>query len=274
MGASKGPIRPPHYLFPMFPYRDDNPTLATPAVTYLLIGLNVAAWVLVQGMGAEPYLAKSVCELGLIPGEFLGRLPVGYSVPISETMVCVMDAKDEWYAPLTSMFLHGGWLHLIGNMWFLWLFGNNVEDSQGHLRYLVFYILCGLAAVAAQVVVNPSSPIPMVGASGAISGVMGAYILLYPKVRIHMLIFLGFFITTVVVPAYVMLGYWFLIQILGGLPTIGNEEGGVAFWAHVGGFVAGAILIHLFKDPRLVAEHRAGARTIDHGLGYRERLRP
>ena len=100
---------------------------------------------------------------------------------------------------------------------------------------------------------------------------MGAYIVLYPKVRIHMLIFLGFFITTVVVPAYVMLGYWFLLQILGGLPTLGSEEGGVAFWAHAGGFVAGAILIQLFKDPRLVAEHRAGARTIEHGLGYRER---
>jgi membrane associated rhomboid family serine protease len=255
----------------MFPYRDDNPTLGTPAVTWLLIGLNVAAWVLVQGMGAEPYLSSSVCELGLIPGEFLGRLPVGHAVPMSETMACVMDEKREWYAPVTSMFLHGGWLHLIGNMWFLWLFGNNVEDSQGHVRYLVFYILSGLAAVAAQVLVNPSSAIPMVGASGAISGVMGAYIMLYPRVRVHMLIFLGFFITTVVVPAYVMLGYWFLIQILGGLPTIGSEEGGVAFWAHAGGFVAGAVLIHVFKDADLVAKHRAMARTMEHGLIYRER---
>ena len=255
----------------MFPYRDDNPTLATPAVTYLLIALNVAAWVLVQGMGAEPYLSKSVCELGLIPGELLGRLPEGYSVPMSDTMACVMDDRQDWFAPLTSMFLHGGWLHLIGNMWFLWLFGNNVEDSQGHGRYLVFYVLCGLAAAAAQTLVNPNSAIPMVGASGAISGVMGAYIVLYPRVRIHMLVILGFFITRFAVPAYVMLGYWFLLQILGGLPTIADESGGVAFWAHAGGFIAGIILIQIFKDPELVAKHRALARTMEHGLVYRER---
>ena len=261
------------YIAAMFPYRDDNPTLGTPAVTYLLIGLNVAAWVLVQGMGAEPYLSQSVCELGLIPGEFLGRLPPGYSIPVSETLACMMDERREWYTPLTSMFLHGGWLHLIGNMWFLWLFGNNVNDSMGHGRFLVFYLLCGLAAAAAQTLVNPSSPIPMVGASGAISGVMGAYIVLYPRVRVHMLIFLGFFITRIAVPAFLMLGYWFLLQILGGLPGLGQEEGGgVAFWAHAGGFIAGAVLVSVFKDPDLVAKHRALARTMEHGLVYRERF--
>jgi membrane associated rhomboid family serine protease len=227
--------------------------------------------VLVQGMGAEPYLSRSVCELGLIPGEFLGRLPTGYSVPMSDAMACVMDDKHEWYAPLTSMFLHGGWLHLIGNMWFLWLFGNNVEDSAGHGRYLVFYLLTGVAAAAAQTLVNPNSAIPMVGASGAISGVMGAYIVLYPRVRVHMLVILGFFITRIAVPAYVMLGYWFLLQILGGLPSLGDESGGVAFWAHAGGFLAGALLISVFKDPDLVAKHRALARTMEHGLVYRER---
>ncbi len=256
----------------MFPYRDDNPTLATPAVTWMLIGLNVAAWVLVQGMGAEPYLSQSVCELGLIPGEFLGRLPPGHAVPMSETLACVMDPDREWYAPVTSMFLHGGWLHLIGNMWFLWLFGNNVEDSMGHFRYITFYLLCGLAAAAAQTFVNPSSAIPMVGASGAISGVMGAYIVLYPRVRVHMIVILGFFITRIAVPAFLMLGYWFLIQILGGLPTIGDEKGGVAFWAHAGGFIAGALLISVFKDADLVAKHRAVARTMEHGLMVRERF--
>jgi membrane associated rhomboid family serine protease len=128
----------------MFPYRDDNPTLGTPFVTILLIGLNVAAWLLVQGMGSEPYLSKSVCELGLIPGEFLGRIPPGYSIPMSESTACVMDADREWYTPLSSMFLHGGWFHLLGNMWFLWLFGNNVEDSMGHARYLLFYLLSGV----------------------------------------------------------------------------------------------------------------------------------
>jgi membrane associated rhomboid family serine protease len=255
----------------MFPYRDDNPTLATPAVTFLLIGLNVAAWVLVQGMGTDPMLSRSVCELGLIPGEYLGRLPPGYTVPLGPELGCVIEADQNLLAPLSSMFLHGGWFHLIGNMWFLWVFGNNVEDSMGRGRYFVFYILCGLAAAAAQTLVNPSSPIPMVGASGAISGVMGAYIILYPRVRVHMLVFLGFFITTIVVPAYLMLGYWFLLQILGGVPTIGDDKGGVAFWAHAGGFIAGAILIQAFKDPGLVAKHRAMSRTIQHGLGYRER---
>jgi rhomboid family protein len=240
----------------MFPIRDDNPTLGTPAITVVLIGLNVAAWILVQGMGAEPVLSRSVCELGLIPGELLGRIPVGYTLPMSRDMSCVIG-PSHWYTPLTSMFLHGGWLHLIGNMWFLWLFGNNVEDSMGHGRYLVFYLLCGLAAAAAQTLVNPASAIPMVGASGAISGVMGAYIVLYPRVRIHMLIFLGFFITRAVVPAYLMLGYWLLLQLLGGLPSLGDEAGGVAFWAHAGGFLAGAVLILVFRDNDLVARHRA-----------------
>jgi membrane associated rhomboid family serine protease len=155
-------------------------------------------------------------------------------------------------------------------MWFLWLFGNNVEDSMGHVRYMVFYLLSGVAAAAAQTVVNPNSAIPMVGASGAISGVMGAYVVLYPRVRVHMLVVLGFFITRVAVPAFLMLGYWFLIQLLGGLPTIGDEKGGVAFWAHAGGFIAGAVLILVFKDNELVAKHRAMASTMQ-GFGYRER---
>jgi membrane associated rhomboid family serine protease len=244
----------------MFPYRDDNPTLSTPFVTVVLIGLNAAAWLLLQGMGTEPYLSKSVCELGLIPGEFLGRTQPGLAIPLSPGAVCVMDESREWYTPLTSMFLHGGWFHLIGNMWFLWLFGNNVEDSMGHGRYLGFYLLSGLAAAAAQTLVNPSSAIPMVGASGAISGVMGAYIVLYPRVRVHMLVVLGFFITRLAVPAYLLLGYWFLLQILGGLPSLGDEQGGVAFWAHAGGFIAGAIRILGFKDDDLVAKHRALAR--------------
>jgi len=147
-------------------------------------------------------------------------------------------------------------------MWFLWLFGNNVEDSMGRGRYLVFYLLSGFAAAATQTFMNPNSAIPMVGASGAISGVMGAYIVLYPRVRVHMLIFLGIFITRAAVPAYLMLGYWFLLQILGGLPSLGDETGGVAFWAHAGGFIAGALLIQLFKDPGLVARHRALARYV------------
>jgi membrane associated rhomboid family serine protease len=166
----------------------------------------------------------------------------------------------HWYTPLSSTFLHGGWLHLIGNMWFLWLFGNNVEDSMGHGRYLGFYLLCGLAAAATQTLVSPDSIAPMVGASGAISGVMGAYIVLYPRVRIHMLVILVIFITRIVVPAYLMLGYWFLLQLVSG--SAARSEGGVAFWAHVGGFLAGAALITLFRDPVLVQRHRALARYV------------
>jgi rhomboid family protein len=253
----------------MFPYRDDNPTLATPMVTMLMIVANAAAWILVQGMGAEPNLSRSVCELGLIPGDFLRRLPEGYTVPMGNATMCMIGDERTWFTPLTSMFLHGGWFHLIGNMWFLWVFGNNVEDSMGHFRFLAFYLLCGLAAAAAQTLVNPSSAIPMVGASGAISGVMGAYIVLYPRVRVHMLVFLGIFITRIVVPAYLMLGYWFLLQIVGG-GLASEEGGGVAFWAHAGGFIAGALLIYVFRDPELVAKHRAIAQTTDR-LGYRER---
>jgi membrane associated rhomboid family serine protease len=251
----------------MFPYRDDNPTLATPVVTISFIVANVAVWVLIQGMGNEPVLSRSVCELGLIPGEFLGRLPEGFRVPLGPDSVCLLGEGRSWITPLTSMFLHGGWFHLIGNMWFLWVFGNNVEDSMGRFRYFLFYILCGLAAAVTQTFMNPSSPIPMVGASGAISGIMGAYIVLYPKVRVHMLVFLGFFITRIVVPAYLMLGYWFVIQLLGG--SFSREAGGVAFWAHAGGFIAGAVLIYLFRDPELVAKHRALAKTVDR-LAFRE----
>lgn len=237
----------------MFPYKDDNPTLATPVVTYLLIAANVVIWVAVQGMGTEPRFSASLCELGMIPGAVLGRLSAGSQVPLGEGAVCVIGSGTTWATPLTSMFLHGGWLHLIGNMWFLWVFGNNVEDSMGRLRFLLFYLICGLLAAATQTAVNPVSAIPMVGASGAISGVMGAYIVLYPRVRVHMLIFLGFYITRITVPASFMLGYWFLLQIVGGIPALASESGGVAFWAHTGGFVAGMILVFVFRNPRLVA---------------------
>jgi len=244
----------------MFPYRDDNPTLAPPVVTLFIIAANAAVWILVQGMGSDPALARSVCELGLIPGEFLGRVVPGTQLPLSPGEVCVLGVERHWFTPLTSMFLHGGWLHIIGNMWFLWVFGNNVEDSMGRARYLAFYLLCGLAAAATQTFMSPSSIVPMVGASGAISGVMGAYVILYPRVRVHMLVFLFIFVTRIVVPAYLMLGYWFLLQLLGGSAAQG--EGGVAFWAHVGGFLAGAALISIFKDPELVSRHRALARYV------------
>ncbi len=239
----------------MFPLRDDNPHFLTPYATYAIIGLNVLAWLLVQGLGTDPLLSSSVCRLGLIPGELLQTVPAGTRVPLGPGAACVLGDSPAWHTLLTSMFMHGGWLHIIGNMWFMWIFGNNVEDSMGHLRFVAFYVLCGLGAAAAQMISSPGSPIPMVGASGAIGGVMGAYVLLYPRVNVHMLIFLGFFMTTVSVPAIFMLGYWFLVQVLGGLGSIGAAGGGVAFWAHVGGFVAGAMLLPLFRDPALLARH-------------------
>ncbi|RZV98787.1 MAG: rhomboid family intramembrane serine protease, partial [Rhodobacteraceae bacterium] len=154
-------------------------------------------------------------------------------------------------------FMHGGWMHLIGNMWFLWIFGNNVEDVMGRLRFVVFYLLCGFAAAGAQMLSNPGSAIPMVGASGAIGGVMGAYAVLFPKVRVQTLLILGFLVRMINVPAWGMLGYWFGFQLLMGLPSLGSESGGVAFWAHVGGFVAGVVLMPMFRDQQLVAEHKA-----------------
>ena len=244
----------------MIPYRDDNPTLRTPVVTVGIIALNVVVWIFVQQMGTDPALAQSVCEFGLIPGEFLGTLSPGTTVRLGPETSCVLGYGPTWITPFTSMFLHGGWLHLIGNMWFLWLFGNNVEDSMGRGRYALFYALAGLGAAATQTLLSPSSPVAMVGASGAISGVMGAYVVLYPTVQVHMLVVLVVFITRIVVPAYLMLGYWFLIQLVQGAATVGSA-GGVAFWAHVGGFLTGAALVFVFRDPVLVAEHRRLARV-------------
>lgn len=241
----------------MFPIYDENPTLDIPFMTYFLIAINILVWTIVQGLGNEPALSRSVCELGVVPGELLGTALPGRGVPISSNTVCVVDATANWLTPLSSMFLHGGWFHLIGNMWFLAVFGNNVEDSMGRVRFILFYLLCGFAAVAAQILANPASPVPMVGASGAIGGVMGAYAVLYPRAPVHLLVFLGFFITRIIVPAVFMLGYWILLQLLGALPSVGGATGGVAFWAHIGGFVAGIILIFIFRSPQRVAAHRA-----------------
>jgi membrane associated rhomboid family serine protease len=169
----------------------------------------------------------------------------------------VIHGDPNWLTPFTSMFMHGGWFHIVGNLWFLWVFGDNVEDSMGPLRFVVFYVLCGLAAVAAQSLANPASAVPMVGASGAIGGVMGAYALLYPRVPVHMLVVLGFYIDRIAVPALLMLGYWLLIQVLAGLPTLGGGGAGVAFWAHVGGFLTGLGLVPVFRVPARVEAHRA-----------------
>src|SRR5687767_14805732 len=173
----------------MFPLGDDNPTLHTPWMTYVILALIFAAWVLVQGAGfSEEQLAVSVCNLGLVPAELMHTRPIGFGVPITRELACVVDdAAINWLTPITSMFLHGSWGHILGNALFLWVFGNNIEDSTGPFRFLVFYLLCGLVAVAAHIAMEPNSPVPTVGASGAISGIMGAYLVLYPHARVNIL---------------------------------------------------------------------------------------
>jgi len=240
----------------MFPLRDDNPTLHRSITTFVLIALNVIAWIFIQQFGTEPGLSRSVCEFGAIPGELLGTVEEGTRIPISRNRTCVIGGEANWYTLVTSMFMHGGWFHLIGNLWFLFVFGDNVEDSMGRIKFFIFYILCGLTAAGIQLLSNPNSAVPMVGASGAISGVLGAYAVLYPKARVHMLIILVIFIDVIIVPAYIMLGYWFFLQLLGALPTLGSDQGGVAFWAHVGGFAAGTGLVFLFRNKERVEEHK------------------
>jgi membrane associated rhomboid family serine protease len=240
----------------MFPYHDENKTLRPAIFTVLFIGLNALAWFLVQGAGMPLELARSVCNYGLIPGELTGMVPPGTRFAIGEGLACVVDPGRQASHVITSMFLHGSWMHLIGNMWFLWLFGNNVEDSMGQGRFAAFYLICGVVAALAQVVTSPASPVPMVGASGAISGVMGGYLVLYPHVRVYCLM-LPFF-ATFAMPAWTMLLYWFALQFLGGLAGLAAKEGGgVAFWAHAGGFVAGLLLIKLFARRDYLDAHRA-----------------
>jgi membrane associated rhomboid family serine protease len=220
----------------LLPLNDENPTEITPYFTVLFLLANVAVWLLVQGAGEPEALHASVMQFGVVPCQVTGACPA--------------DGLG-WESTLTSMFMHGSWGHLIGNMVFLWVFGNNIEDSMGHLRFIAFYLLCGVVAAGAHIVLSPASPIPAVGASGAISGIMGAYIVLYPKVRVHTWIPPIFFVQ---LRAFVLLGYWFLIQLAMGVVTLGPEagqEGGVAVWAHVGGFVAGLLLIKPFEKPEL-----------------------
>lgn len=243
----------------MFPYHDENQTQRLAVVTWALIAANVLTWILVQGAGMGIALAASVCNLGLIAGELTGLVPPGTSIPLGEGLVCLTDPGRQVTHVFTSMFLHGSWLHLLGNMWFLYLFGNNIEDSMGHARFAAFYALCGIAAALLQVALDPAAAVPMVGASGAISGVMGAYLVLYPRVRVYTLVPLGFFVTSLALPAWVMLIYWLVLQLLGGVTLVaGAKGGGVAFGAHVGGFIAGAVLVKLFARRDYVAAHRAG----------------
>ncbi len=232
----------------MFPLRDENPTDRVPWLTFVLIAANVVVWFVVQGAGAGQPFLDSLCAWGTIPGELTGALEAGRIVRIGPSECRIGGAT--WSTAVSSMFLHGGWFHLILNMWFLWVFGNNIEDAMGHGGYLVFYLLAGVLASAAHVASAPGSAVPTVGASGAISGVMGAYIVLYPKVRVDTLFIFFIFIRVIPLPAWVMLGYWIGLQLLTGLGGSGLS-GGVAVWAHIGGFVAGLLLVWPFARKEI-----------------------
>jgi membrane associated rhomboid family serine protease len=237
----------------MFPIRDDQPRFSTPFVNYFIIALNVLIFVFfelpVQMQGGRHFDAL-ICQFGFIPEHLTGALAGApqYSIPASVLTI------------FTSMFLHADFFHIVGNLWFLWIFGDNIEDHLGHFTYLIFYLLCGIAAALTFVAINPGATVPTIGASGAIAGVMGGYVLLYPKARVQTLVVLIVFFTFWWIPAWVFLGYWFLIQFVATSVTAGgaahHQTGGVAFAAHVGGFVAGLILIKLF--PKRTASYRYG----------------
>lgn len=222
----------------MFPLRDDNPTRITPVVTILLILINTAVFVWQWSTGLQAH----VVQYGLIPIELLQNPNINYGGKLGlPGNIDLYNHDPAWVTLFSAMFMHGGWMHLIGNMWFLWIFGNNVEDSMGHFKYLVFYLVAGLAAAGAQILAGPDSPIPMVGASGAIGGVLGAYLVLFPGARVTTLI-TAFIITVIEIPAVVVLGMWFVLQFVNGLGVLGKDVGGVAYAAHVGGFACGMLL--------------------------------
>jgi membrane associated rhomboid family serine protease len=249
----------------MIPLSDEHPTLRPPVMTYALLAVLVGTWVFVQGAGFnEPQLAASICNLGMVPGEITHQAALGTGVPLGDGMACIVDNEPvNVLTPLISMFLHGGWIHLLGNCLFLWVFGNNIEDSMGRLRFLAFYLLCGLAAAATHILMESRSPVPTVGASGAISGVLGAYLVLYPKVKVRMLFFFIIFFRVFRIPAWAVLLWWFGWQVVSALPGMMSVRpevsGGVAVWAHIGGFIAGLILVKLFENPRLVARREVPA---------------
>ena len=211
-----------------FPYKDDNPRILFPFVTYTIIGINSLVFI-------YQYL--------ILPPELLGHIISTYAlIPADPSVITVF----------TSMFMHGGLMHIIFNMWFLWIFGDNIESVLGHKRFVLFYLLCGVGAALLQIQINTGSQIPMVGASGAIAGVLGAYLFRFPRATVHVLVILIIFITFIRVPAMVVIGFWFLSNLTAGLGTLGIEEtGGTAWFAHLGGFVSGVVLNQIFKQIRI-----------------------
>jgi membrane associated rhomboid family serine protease len=238
----------------MIPLKDDVPSHSLPFVTVALIGLNVLAFLYQLSLGLDargPGAGAAeafVFEFGVIPCRLTQACP-GALVRVAD------DFPHPWVTIVTSMFLHGGMLHIGGNMLYLWIFGDNVEDTLGHGRFLLFYLVSGVAAALGQTLVSPTSSVPMIGASGAVSGVLGAYLLLFPHATILTLVTFGFFIKFLHVPALIVLGFWIVLQLINGYITVSaqsmgrGESGGVAWFAHIGGFLAGMLLLFLLR-PR------------------------
>jgi membrane associated rhomboid family serine protease len=229
----------------MIPFRDDNPTRTFPIVVVLLLAFNTLVFLYQVALPRKQELIF-VYTHAVIPAVLFGRATLGQVVGVA-----LPPLEPVWLTVFTSMFLHGSLFHLGSNMLYLWIFGNNVEDALGHFRFLVFYLLCGLIAALAQVLVNTRSAVPMVGASGAIAGVLGAYYVKFPYARVRCLVILFVFITVVMLPASLVLLIWFLIQVYNSLlPTAYGTQGGVAFFAHIGGFLAGWALVRRFEPRR------------------------
>lgn len=222
----------------MIPLKDDNPTSTYSYVTVGLIIINILVFVYELSWGRHF-------------GHFLNRYGAT-PVLILKNMPAPVEYPPPFITIFTSMFLHGGFFHVAGNMLYLWVFGNNIEDSMGHFRFIIFYFLCGVIAVYSFSIVNPHSTVPMVGASGAVSGVLGAYLILFPRAKVLTLIPFGFYIQMVKIPAIFVLGLWMVVQIINGMVS-GGTGGGVAWFAHIGGFITGMALIGLFKKRRIVA---------------------
>jgi membrane associated rhomboid family serine protease len=243
----------------MIPIRDDAPRFGTPYVNYFLIAANVVVF-LFEVLLPPPQREALMFQFGFLPAKVTALLAGMHTID-TQGLVMHVTADSALVPVLTSMFLHASWLHLIFNMWWLWIFGDNVEDYLGHFRYLLFYLLAGLGAATLHYLLNTSSGVPSVGASGAIAGVMGAYLVLFPTARVLTLVPLIVFITFIHLPAWLVLGFWFVLQFLSGAATSiaysNQTSGGVAFWAHVGGFLSGIGLIKLF--PTRPRRYKVGA---------------
>ncbi len=238
----------------MIPLRDENPVRITPWVTYLLIAINVVVFLMETfgGIGETGRgLGGPMAGWTLVPAE----LTHGVDIPTNG-----ISLQPFWLTIFTSMFMHGGWMHLVGNMLYLWIFGNNIEEALGRGRYLLFYLLSGIAASAAQIFIAPDSIVPNLGASGAIAGVLGAYLVLYPTAGVDSLLFLGIFFTKIRVPAFVLLGFWIVSQFfshfLGSMTMRSGDTGGVAYMAHIGGFIFGCLVVRLMISPQYREQQR------------------